>query len=397
MSRYLMNGTAARERIVELARAEGFALIGFAPAGEMPGPREAALAAFREGRLAEMAWMTPEWLVHATNPGAFLPGARTVIVLALPCHAPDPISPHPSSLTASRGRVARYARGRDYHRVFEKKLRRIARTLRDELGAAARATVDYGPLLERPLAVLAGAGWQGKSAMLLVPGFGPWVMLGAIATDLEVEPGAPLRKSCGSCTRCLAACPTGALSPAGHVLDSRLCISYHTIENRGPIPHALRPKFGDWIFGCDECLDSCPVGAARFESHPDFAAWRFDDAFPPLAELLALDDQAFAERFRGRAIMRAKRDGLLRNVCVALGNVGTAPDFAALAAALDDHSPLVRGHAAWGLGRLAAREALEPEAAAALEARLAMEEDPFVRNELTTALGNLVATQRSEP
>ncbi|NUN51396.1 MAG: tRNA epoxyqueuosine(34) reductase QueG [Planctomycetaceae bacterium] len=344
-----MNGTAARERIVELARAEGFALIGFAPAGEMPGPREAALAAFREGRLAEMAWMTPEWLVHATNPGAFLPGARTVIVLALPCHAPDPISPHPSSLTASRGRVARYARGRDYHRVFEKKLRRIARTLRDELGAAARATVDYGPLLERPLAVLAGAGWQGKSAMLLVPGFGPWVMLGAIATDLEVEPGASLRKSCGSCTRCLAACPTGALSPAGHVLDSRLCISYHTIENRGPIPHALRPKFGDWIFGCDVCQEVCPWNRfARKASDADLRP-RALTLDPDLLALAALTEVAWREAFRGSAVLRAGFPGFRRNLAVALGNTRDPRALPALRDLAASGDPLVEEHARWGI------------------------------------------------
>ncbi len=410
-----MSTSVARERMVELARAEGFALAGFAPADEMEEPRAAALAAHKAGHLAGMVWMTPDWLARATSPGTFLPGARTVMILALPCHAPDPIAPRspvlspqssvsdpqspvlsPQSSTPgpSRGRVARYARGRDYHRVFEKKLRRIARAMRDELGAAARATVDYGPLLERPPAALAGLGWAGKSTMLLLPGFGPWVMLGAIATDLEVAPGAPLRKSCGTCQRCLVACPTGALSPGGHVLDARLCISYHTIENRGPIPRELRPGFGDWIFGCDECLDSCPVGAGRFESHPDFAAARFDDAFPPLAELLALDEAGFAERFRGRAIMRAKRDGLLRNACVALGNVGTGADLAALIAALEDPSPLVRGHAAWAVGRLGSREGRAAEARAALEARLAMEDDPFVRGELAEALASF---SRSQP
>ncbi len=378
-----MNSQAARARILELARAEGFPLVRFAPAGDLPAAREAALAAYAEGRLANMAWMTPEWLTRATTPDTFLPNARTLIILALPTHTSS-LMPHPSP---ARGRVARYARGRDYHRVFEKKLRRLARVLRDEFGATARATVDYGPLLERPFAAVGGLGWFGKSTMLLVPGFGPWVLLGVVATDLEVEPDPPLRKSCGACTRCLVACPTGALSPEGHVLDARLCISYHTIENRGPIPRDLRPKFGAWIFGCDECLDSCPVGASRFDSHPDFAPAFADDAFPPLAEILSLDDGAFAERFRGRAIMRAKRDGLLRNACVALGNVGTAEDVPALVAALADASALVRGHAAWALGRIATQLGLPT--AAALEARLAIEDDHFVRDELSAALASL--------
>jgi len=284
--------------------------------------------------------------------------------------------------------VAAYARGRDYHRVFETKLRRIVRAIRDELGAEARATVDYGPLLERPLAIASGMGWRGKSTMLLAPGFGPWLLLGAIATSIEIEPDPPLRQTCGGCTRCLVACPTGALSPDGHVLDARLCISYHTIENRGPIPRELRPQFGDRIFGCDECLDACPVGAARFACHPDFEPASLDDAFPPLAELLSLDEAAFTERFRGRAIRRARRDGLLRNACVALGNVGTEAELPTLLAALSDVSPLVRGHAAWGATRLATRLRLSPREPVldALNSRLAIESDAFVREELILAV-----------
>ena len=229
--------------------------------------REAAEARLADGHLADMVWMTREWISRSSDPGQFLPGARSVIVVALAY--PKPETGEPTSL-ANRavGRIAAYARGRDYHRVFEKKLRRMARALRDEFGATARATVDYGPLLERPLAATAGMGWQGKSTMLLVPGLGPWVMLGAIATDLELEPGEPLRKSCGSCTRCVTACPTGALGNDGSVLDSRLCISYHTIENRGWIPREIRSKFGAWIFGCDECLTSCPVGSGSTEAPP---------------------------------------------------------------------------------------------------------------------------------
>ena len=197
--------------------------------------------------------------------------------------------------------MARYAQGRDYHRVFEKKLRRMARVIREELGGSARPTVDYGPLLERPLAAAAGMGWLGKSTMLLVPGFGPWVMLGAIATDIELVPDEALKKTCGSCTRCIVACPTNAISAEGNVLDSRLCISYHTIENRGPIPRELRSKFGDWIFGCDDCLESCPVGRHNATGAPELAARDDEAARPELAPLLELDDEAFRARVRGPA------------------------------------------------------------------------------------------------
>jgi epoxyqueuosine reductase len=339
-----------------------------------------------------MAWMTDEWLQRATDPGTFLAGAKTLIVLGTPCHSPEVVPPAGGE---SRGRVARYARGRHYHRLFESKLRRLVLAMRKELGAEARGTVDYGPLLERPYAALAGLGWLGKSTMLLAPGFGPWVLLGAIATSLEMPADEPLKKTCGSCTRCIVACPTGAISPGGNVLDSRLCISYHTIENRGPIPRELRASFGDWIFGCDDCLDACPVGANNYRTHPELAPASLEDARPELAPLLKLDDAAFADRFRGRAIMRAKRDGLLRNVCVALGNVGTAQDVPALAGALGDASPLVRGHAAWALGRLAERlPAAGLAVRAALRNHRELEADAAVVDEVEAALQAMSGLQR---
>ena len=378
--------TDAREAVLAMVRDEGFELAGIARAGPLPPVREAALAAFEDGRLADMRWMDEAWLERATDAERFLPGARSIIVVALPNHSAE-VQPPDDGI--ARGRIARYARGRDYHRVFETKLRRIARRIREELAAEARATVDYGPLLERPYAELAGLAWLGKSTMALVPGFGPWVMLGAIATTLELEPDAPLKKTCGSCTRCIVACPTQAIAPDGHVLDSRRCISYHTIENRGAIPRELRASFGDWVFGCDACLDACPVGTDTFASHPDFVPAGAEDALPSLVELLALDEAAFAERFRGRAIMRAKRDGLVRNACIALGNVGAATDLKALGNALRDSSSLVRGHAAWAIGQLTARHGLVPEGRALLESALAIEQDDGVREELALALQEL--------
>ncbi len=322
-------GMEPRARITAMLAAEGIDLAAVAPAVPLPAARSAAHTALEAGHLQGMEWITAAWLSRATDAEAFLPGARSVILVALPCHSQDPPLPCDGTPVA-RGRIARYARGRDYHRVFEKALRRVARQLRQEFGAAARPTVDYGPLLERSYAATAGLGWLGKSTMLLVPGIGPWVLLGAIATTLDLPPDEPVAKSCGSCTRCIVACPTGALDAAGNILDSRLCISYHTIENRGAIPRELRTAFGDWIFGCDLCLDACPVGLQRFDTYTDFVPSDAEAAFPPLRELLALDEPAFAERFRGRPIMRARRDGFLRNVCVALGNVGTIEDIPAL-------------------------------------------------------------------
>ena len=378
--------TETREAVLAMLREEGFELAGIARADAIAGVREEAITSLHTGRLAEMHWMDEAWLQRASDPQQFLQGARSIIVAALPNHSNE-VEPPADGI--ARGRVARYARGRDYHRVFEKKLRRIARRVREEFGAEARATVDYGPLLERPYAELAGLTWRGKSTMALVPGFGPWVMLGAVATTLELEPDAPIKKTCGSCTRCIVSCPTGAIAADGHLLDSRRCISYHTIENRGAIPRELRAQFRDWVFGCDACLDACPVGSKRFSTHEDFLPATVDDALPSLAELLKLDETTFAERFRGRAIMRAKRDGLVRNACVALGNVGGAEDLRPLAEALRDVSPIVRGHAAWALGRLAARHWLQTNATVLLENALRFEQDDSVREELALALQEL--------
>ncbi|OAI39431.1 hypothetical protein AYO38_07680 [bacterium SCGC AG-212-C10] len=381
-----METVTAKDRVLQMAHEEGFALVRIAGADVLEQSRAAALEREERGLLDGLAWMTDEWLTRATDPVLFLDGARSIVLCALPYARGDG---DPGSDGVTRGRVAAYAGGRDYHRVFEKKLRRIAARIRDEFTAGARATVDYGPLLERPLAQVAGIGWQGKSTMLLAPGFGPWVLLGAVATTVELEPDAPLRKSCGSCVRCVVSCPTGALGSDGSVLDARLCISYHTIENRGVIPVELRPKFGAWIFGCDACLESCPVGAGSTASHPDFVPRSPGDLRPDLNELLLLDESAFLERFRGRPLMRAKRDGLVRNACIAMGNTGAVHDLPALLAALHDRSPLVRGHAAWAAAHLCRRLGDASSAAGAadvLRARLDVESEAWVREELAAAI-----------
>ncbi len=384
---------AVRTRLFALLEGEAFTRVAIAPAVANPAVRAAAIERLAAGDLAGLSWMSADWLERASDPARFLPGAKSVILVALAYQRPSGSTrgggdgePGPP-----RGRIAAYARGRDYHRVFEKKLRRVARAIREEFGAEARPTVDYGPLLERPLAAAGGMGWQGKSTMLLVPGIGPWVLLGAIATTLALEAGEPLAKSCGACTRCVVACPTGALGSDGSVLDARLCISYHTIENRGPIPRELRSKFGAWIFGCDECLTSCPVGShSSFATEADFAPADIEAEGPDLHAILALDEEQFASRFRGRAIMRAKRDGLVRNACVALGNIGTAADLPALAGALADISPLVRGHAAWAVAAIAVRHRSASEVArASLCAALAGEDAPIVRQELVAALDEM--------
>lgn len=373
------------ERAKQICRDAGFPLVGVAAAVPNEAAREAARAARAAGLFGTMRWMDDAWVARATDPARFLEGARSLVVVALPAHNPDP--PREAD-GPTRGVVARYARGRDYHRVFESRLRRVVRGLREEFGAGARATVDYGPLLERPYAAAAGLGWLGKSTMLLAPGFGPWVLLGVVATTLALEPDRPLRKNCGSCRRCIVACPTGAIAEDGWVVDARRCISYLTIEHRGVIPRELRRAMGARVFGCDDCLDACPVGAHRYEGDPELAPAEPGRAWPVLRELLALDEAEFAERYRGTGLMRAKREGMARNACVALGNVGGARDLAALGEALGDESAVVRGHAAWAVGEIGRREA-PGEAERLLGARLAGEEDPWVCEELRLALARV--------
>jgi epoxyqueuosine reductase len=251
-----------------------------------------------------------------------------------------------------------------------------------ERGHVAKTYVDHGWMLDRAAAARAGLGWLGKNTNLLVPGVGSYVLLAEIVTSAELDPDEPVKKSCGSCDACMRVCPTGALIEPG-VLDNRRCISFWTIEHRGVIPLDIRPLMGDWIFGCDLCQEICPVNARPAPPDPQ-AQEAFGppiDARPRLEELLALDDDRFRTRFRGSAVWRTRRSGLLRNVCVALGNIADRASVPALATALDDAEPLIRGHAAWALGRLGG-----PAARAHLERVLRRESDAWVRDECALAL-----------
>ena len=336
----------------------GFAGCSIAPAEPLPDARATIEARIMRGSYDDLPWFNLERAGRLTDPARSLDCVRSVITLAAPYRAvidvtADELGDEP------RGRVARYAWGRDYHRALQRPLKHLIGWLGERAPhATSRAMVDYGPLAERAFAARAGLGWFGKSTNLLVPGAGSWVLLADILTTAELTPDAPLKKSCGACVRCVSACPTGAIV-GPYDVDNGLCISFQTIEQRGPIPRALRPLLGDWLFGCDVCQDACPV-PSHAEALVDFRPASVDVAAPPLLALLDLDDAAFRARFAGRPLMRAKRDGLLRNACVVLGNLGDARAVPALARALaEDPSPLVRGHAAWALGRLDARAALD--------------------------------------
>jgi epoxyqueuosine reductase len=283
------------------------------------------------------------------DPSLVLPGARSVVVVAMSYWQGE----RADDAAVQSGRIARYAWGDDYHDVMLERLRSLNAVL-TEHGGTQKCYVDTGPVLERDFAAEAGVGWHGKSTMLIDPKLGTWFFLGEILTTLDLPPDPPQPARCGTCTRCMTACPTGAITEA-HRLDARRCISYLTIELKGSIPLEFRPLIGDRIYGCDTCLDVCPWNRfaavsreARFSARPAVAALQ-------LRDYLSLDDEQFRTLFRGSPIKRIKRRGLLRNVCVALGNVGDETDLPALQRAAADPEPLIAEHAAWAIARIEGR------------------------------------------
>src|ERR1700674_2129451 len=380
------------------AKALGFCAIGITSADPFEEAEGVAAHRTAEGLMDGLTWWS-EARVHASaNPRRATPNARTVIALAFPTPSPVAESPSPSggghiseprcgkasvSSVGPRGRIAAYALGRDYHEVLVERMQPLLAMLREQ-GHVAKTYVDHGWMLDRAAAARAGIGWLGKNTNLLVPGVGSNVLLAEIVTSAPLQTDVPLKKTCGACDACMRVCPTGALVAPG-VLDNRRCISFWTIEHRGVIPLDIRPLIGDWIFGCDLCQEICPVNVSPRAAAPDAQALEafgpMIDARPRLEELLALDEEGFRTRFRNSAVWRTRRSGLLRNVCVALGNIADRSSAPALATALDDGEALVRGHAAWALGRLGGAAAR-----AHLERALRRETDAWVRDECALAL-----------
>lgn len=309
----------------------------------------ARLAEFvADGFHGSMGWIA-ETLERRSEPTALWPQVRSIIVLAMN-YGPDH-DPRGVLAKHDRGAISVYAQNRDYHEVMKGRLKEIAGKLVARAGGDVKVFVDTAPVMEKPLAEAAGLGWQGKHTNLVSREHGSWLFLGTIFTTAELMPDRAEIDHCGSCRACLDACPTDAF-PAPYRLDARRCISYLTIENKGPIPHEFREKIGNRIYGCDDCLAACPWNKfARAASEAKLAA-RDDLREPPLGQLLQLNDTTFRAFFSGSPIKRVGRDRFVRNVLIAAGNSGDAELAGAVRALLADGSPLVRGAAIWALARL---------------------------------------------
>lgn len=341
---------ALKKKLIEEASLAGFAKVGICRPDAVPqimGRLEDFVA---QGRHGDMAWMA-ERMQWRGAPDALWPDAKSVIMLAepySPVHDPMDVIGMPD-----RGAISVYAQNRDYHDIVKKRLKRVGRWLIDQAGPETeiKVFVDTAPVMEKPLAAAAGLGWQGKHTNLLSRDLGNWFFLGAIFTTLELKPDDPGIENCGSCRACLDACPTNAF-PAPFQLDARLCISYLTIEHKGPVDEALRPALGNRIYGCDDCLAACPwnkfAAAAndlRYLARDDFAA-------PDLASLAQLDDAAFRAKFSGSPIKRIGRSRFLRNVAYAMGNSGNEGFCAVLETLSREDDPVLADAAGWALDRL---------------------------------------------
>ena len=332
-----------RQRLRVQALSLGFDAIGFAPAALGEEVRENLAEFLAAGNHGDMGWLAEKG-ERRGDPRGLWPEARSVIALGMN-YGPD----RDEAVPAGCGVISRYARNRDYHDVVKKRLKQVAGWLHRESGHAVKVFVDTAPVLEKPLAALAGLGWQGKHTNLVSRRFGSWLFLGEIYTTLELPPDPPGEDRCGRCVRCLEACPTGALT-GPHRLDARRCVSYLTIEHAGPIPLELRPLLGTRIYGCDDCLAVCPWNRFASACREPALLPRAELTAPRLADLARLDDAAFRALFSGSPVKRIGRDRFVRNVLIAIGNSGL-PELAPAAAALrSDPNPVVAEAAAWACG-----------------------------------------------
>src|SRR6266545_1793339 len=345
--------TELKQQLISFAREVGFDSCRVAACGSAPHADE-----FRnwldEGGHGEMSYME-RGEGKRCDPREVFPDASSIVVLAMNYFQGGTEA---GDTPAATGKIARYAWGDDYHDLVESKLDKIDEFLR-KFGGQQKYYVDTGPVLERDHAARAGIGWHGKSTMLVDERLGTWFFLAEVLTTLELPADEPLPDRCGTCERCIKACPTGAIT-APHRLDARRCISYLTIELKGSIALELRPLIGDRIFGCDDCLNACPWNRFAQVSHETAFSARESTTGMSLREYLRLSDAKFRQLFKNSPIKRIKRRGFLRNVCVALGNAGDVSDLPALERAAADPEPLIAEHAGWAIEQIGARHGINP-------------------------------------
>ena len=372
------NPAALKRALAQEAHALGFDAVALTRPDAIPHAKGALARFVADGLHGDMDWLAAN-TERRGDPRALWHDVRTIVMLGVN-YGP---ARDPMAILKERGRgaISVYAQADDYHDVIKPRLKALARWLIAAAGGDVKVFVDTAAVMEKPLAASAGLGWQGKHTNLVSRRFGSWLFLGAIFTTLDLPSDAPEDDRCGQCHACLDVCPTAAF-PAPYRLDARRCISYLTIEHRGPIPRELRSAMGNRIYGCDDCLSVCPWNKFAQEGRNARLAAREALAAPPLSELARLDDAAFRALFAKTPVKRTGRDRFVRNVLIAIGNSGDPTLASAAQARLDDASPLVRGAAVWALGRLLRRA----ELAALATTHQAREADPVVADEWSDAL-----------
>jgi epoxyqueuosine reductase len=372
----LTNPIEIKRALTERAIACGFDVAGVSRPDAVPEAKARLERFLADGAHGDMTWMAST-ATRRASPGALWPEVRSVVMCGMN-YGPDQ---DPLAILQRRdcAAISVYAKGDDYHDLIKSRLKQLARWLVENAGGEVKVFVDTAAVMEKPLAEKAGLGWQGKHTNLVSRQFGSWLFLGAIFTTLDLPADEPEPDSCGSCRACLDICPTAAF-PEPYRLDARRCISYLTIEHKGPIPHELRPLMGNRIYGCDDCLAVCPWNKFAVQGREAKLAARATLRAPKLVELARLDDVQFRSFFAKTSLKRTGRDRFVRNVLIAIGNSGDASLAGEAKRLLDDGSPLVRGAAVWALGRLLPREKF-----AALAQRKP-ESDDSVRDEWAAAI-----------
>jgi epoxyqueuosine reductase len=371
-----------RETLGRMASEAGLLVSGVTTAETFHEAGDYVVDHIQRGHLDGLSWFNAERARQSADPRTLHPTVRSIVSVAVPFWSGH-VEPPDDKL---RGRIARYAWGRDYHKILKQRMKTLLTMIRDHTGLTvdSRELADTARVFDRAVAARSGVGWYGKNSMIIVPGHGSWVMLGQMYLDIVIDPDPPLTQNCGRCTICIDNCPTGAIVEP-YRINSPRCISYLTIEERGSISRELRPLMGNWVFGCDICQDVCPyTGAARVVHDPEFEPAHPDNVFPELGFLARMTETEFRERFSGTAVTRAKRKGMARNAAIALGNSGDERAVPVLESMLLSHDePLARGHAAWALKHLTGQDALHTLAGAH-----SRELDADVRDEIEWSLEN---------